>query len=33
LPPATGAALLWLIFILARGGGKYSVDARLGKEF
>ena len=29
-------AFLWLIvlvFILARGGGKYSVDAKLGKEF
>jgi putative oxidoreductase len=29
-------AFLWLIvfvYILTRGGGKYSVDARLGKEF
>lgn len=29
-------ALLWLIvfvYILARGGGKYSVDAKLGREF
>jgi len=29
-------AFLWLIallYILARGGGRYSVDAKLGKEF
>ena len=29
-------AFLWLvvlIYILARGGGKYSVDAKLGREF